>query len=115
MAPQQGSLVVSAPGEIGRQLRCLRSVYTIFTTRLTIDLGLQASASRTVRIYQGTDRERVTINSPWRGSQLVGKGQDIADDRVTGFDSACSRTNQCDFAQEISAVSNSIGGSTNTI
>ena len=33
-----------------------------------------------------------------------GKGQDIADDRVTGFDSACSWTDQYDVAQEIGAV-----------
>ena len=45
----------------------------------------------------------------------MGKGQDIADDRITGFDSACSRTDQCDISQEVSAVSNSIGGSTNTV
>jgi len=45
----------------------------------------------------------------------VEKGQYIADDRVTGLDSACAWSDQCDIAQGVSAVSNSIGGSTNTI
>ena len=46
-----------------------------------------------------TDDEFMGQQWPQTGSQLLAKGQDIADDRVAGFDSACSRTDQCDIAQ----------------